>query len=231
MVSIVAPGVFMSSSNSATESGKSRRYSSGGIGRTISSWLPGRLSISAATSRSAPSASEETAVRAICPDRTRSGSAASNSLMYSTALAISVTSPGWPAVMSRWPVIPIRSRRATVPLSFGGSSPVAVFVTVRRAALLGADVVVVFLDDVHGRLLRGGAAAVDPDVGGDEVFLLVRVGALVLGDQPAGPGVGAVVEEQAVYVLVPRVVVLVVFVVLVLVIFVVVVFEGEGGVG
>jgi hypothetical protein len=65
---------------------------------------------------------------------------------------------------------------------------------------------------VHGRLLGGRAAAVDPDVGGDQVLLLVRVGALVLGYQPAGPGVGAVVQEQAVYVLVARVVVLVVVV-------------------
>ena len=78
----------------------------------------------------------------------------------------------------------------------------------RPAGLLGADVVVVFLDDVHGRLLCGRAAAVDADIGGDQVLLLVRVRALVLGDQPASR-VGAVVEQQAVHVLVARVVVLV----------------------
>jgi hypothetical protein len=77
------------------------------------------------------------------------------------------------------------------------------------AVLLGADVVVVFLDDVHGRLLRGRAAAVDADIGGDQVLLLVRVRALILGYQPAGSRVGAVVEQQAVHVLVARVVVLV----------------------
>ena len=79
----------------------------------------------------------------------------------------------------------------------------------RPAGLLGADVVVVFLDDVHGRLLGGRAAAVDADIGGDQVLLLVRMRALVLGDQPAGSRVGAVVEQQAVHVLVARVVVLV----------------------
>ena len=77
------------------------------------------------------------------------------------------------------------------------------------AVLLGADVVVVFLDDVHGRLLRGRAAAVDTDIGGDQVLLLVRVRALILGYQPAGSRVGAVVEQQAVHVLIARVVVLV----------------------
>src|SRR4029077_20067109 len=95
----------------------------------------------------------------------------------------------------------------------------------RRAELLGADVVVVFLDDVHGRLLRGRAAGVDPDVPRDQVFLLVRMGALVLGHQPAGPGIGAVVQEQAVHVLVPGVVVLEVLVLVVIVV------EVEDGVG
>jgi len=75
------------------------------------------------------------------------------------------------------------------------------------AALFRADVVVVLLDDVHGRFLRGRRAAVDPDVAGDQVLLLVRMGTLVLGHQPAGPRVGAVVEQQAVHVLVPRVLV------------------------
>ena len=97
------------------------------------------------------------------------------------------------------------------------------------AALLGADVVVVFLDDVHGRLFRGRGAAVDADVGGHQVLFLVRVGALVLGHQPAGPRVGTVVEQQAVHVLIPGVVVLVevLFVlVVVLVLYVLEVVEG-----
>lgn len=99
----------------------------------------------------------------------------------------------------------------------------------RPAGLLGADVVVVFLDDVHGRLLRGRAAGVDPDVARDQVLLLNRMGAFVLGHQPAGPGVGAVVQEQAVHVLVPRlVVVLDVLEVLVLIVILV---EVEDGVG
>ena len=75
------------------------------------------------------------------------------------------------------------------------------------AALFRADVVVVLLDDVHGRFFGGRGAAVDADVAGDQVLLLVRVGALILGHQPAGPRVRAVVEQQAVHVLVPRVLV------------------------
>ena len=106
-----------------------------------------------------------------------------------------------------------------IPLLPAGDYPAAG--PARPAALLGADVVVVFLDDVHGRLLRGRAAGVDPDVARDQVLFLVRMGAFVLGHQP-GPGVGAVVQEQAVHVLVPRlVVVLDVFEVLVLVVIVV----------
>jgi hypothetical protein len=77
------------------------------------------------------------------------------------------------------------------------------------ATSLRADVVVVLLDDVHRRFLRGRRAAVDPDVAGDQVLLLVRMGAFILGHQPAGPRVRAVVEQQAVHVLVPGVVVLV----------------------
>ena len=46
---------------------------------------------------------------------------------------------------------------------------------------------------------------------GDEVFLIVAMGALVLGHQPARPRVRAVVEQQAVEVLVGFVVVLAVF--------------------
>jgi hypothetical protein len=75
--------------------------------------------------------------------------------------------------------------------------------------LFGADVVVVFFYDVHGGFLGGRAAAVDADVGGDQVLLLVRVGSLVLGYETAGAGVGAVVQAQSVRVLLPRVVVIV----------------------
>ncbi len=113
-----------------------------------------------------------------------------------------------------------------IPLLPAGDYPAAG--PARPAVLLGADVVVVFLDDVHGRLLCGRAAAVDADVARDQVLLLIRMGALVLGHQP-GPGVGAVVQEQAVHVLVPRlVVVLDVLEVLVLVVILV---EVEDGVG
>jgi hypothetical protein len=94
-----------------------------------------------------------------------------------------------------------------IPLLPAGDYPAAG--PARPAGLLGADVVVVFLDDVHSGFLGGRAAAVDTDVGGHQVLLLVRMGALVLGDQPAGSRVGTVVEQQAVHVLVARVVVLV----------------------
>ena len=96
------------------------------------------------------------------------------------------------------------------------------------AALFGADVVVVVLDHVHGRLLRGRGAAVDADVGGHQVLFLVGMGALVLGDQPAGPRVRAVVQQQAVHVLVPRVLVVALAGFVVLVVFVVLVLEVVG---
>jgi hypothetical protein len=86
------------------------------------------------------------------------------------------------------------------------TAPPAPTVPPAPGGLLGTDVVVVFLDDVHGRFLGGRGAAVDPDVGGHQVLLLVGVGALVLGHQPPGPRVRAVVEQQPVDVLVPRVV-------------------------
>src|SRR5579862_231871 len=73
--------------------------------------------------------------------------------------------------------------------------------------LLGADVVVVFLDDVHGGFLGGGPAAVDALVAGEQVGHGDRVRALVRGDQAASPRVRAVVEQEAVHVLVSRVLV------------------------
>src|ERR1700734_350234 len=65
---------------------------------------------------------------------------------------------------------------------------------------------------MHGRFLGTGRATREPDVGRDQVFFVVGMSALVLGHQPASAGVGAVVEEQPVHVLVTRVLVLVVLV-------------------
>src|SRR6185437_15910828 len=69
-------------------------------------------------------------------------------------------------------------------------------------SVAGADVGVVVLHYVEGSLLGAGGPAVDADVTGDEVRLVVRMGALVLGDQTACPRVRAVVEQQPVDVLV-----------------------------
>ena len=52
--------------------------------------------------------------------------------------------------------------------------------------------------------------AVDADVAGDEILLVVRVGTLVLGHQPARAGIRAVVQQEPVEVLVGFLVVLVV---------------------
>ena len=73
--------------------------------------------------------------------------------------------------------------------------------------VVGADVVVVFLDDVHSGFLGGGPATVDARVAGEQVGHGDRVGTLVRGHQAACPRVGAVVEQEAVHVLVPRVLV------------------------
>src|ERR1700745_932865 len=90
-------------------------------------------------------------------------------------------------------------------------------------SVAGADVGVVVFDHVDRGFLRAGGPAVDPDVGRDEVFLIVGMGGLVLGHQPARPRVRAVVEQQAVDVLVGLVVVLAVFGQLVV--------QVEGGIG
>jgi len=74
---------------------------------------------------------------------------------------------------------------------------------------LSADVVIILLDHVHGRLLRGRRTPVDPDVTRDQVGLLVRMRSLVLGHQTARPRVRAVIEQEPVHVLIPRVLVLV----------------------
>jgi hypothetical protein len=60
---------------------------------------------------------------------------------------------------------------------------------------------------VHRRLLRGRRAAIDPGVTRDQIGLGVRVGPLVLGDQPPRAGIRPVVQQQPVDVLVPRVLV------------------------
>jgi hypothetical protein len=74
-------------------------------------------------------------------------------------------------------------------------------------SVAGADVVIVVVDCVDGRLLRGRRTAVDSGVVCDQVGLAVRLGSLILGSQPACPGVRAVIEEEPVHVLIPRVLV------------------------
>ena len=64
---------------------------------------------------------------------------------------------------------------------------------------------------MDGRLLCAGGPAVDADVAGDEIGLVVWMGALVLGYQPARPGIRAVVEQQPVEVLIGFLVVVAVF--------------------
>src|SRR5271165_3541924 len=80
-----------------------------------------------------------------------------------------------------------------------------------RLSVAGPDVGVVVFHHVDRRLLGAGGPAVDADVGGDEIGLAVWMGALVLGDQPARPGIRAVVEQEPVEILVGLLVVLVVF--------------------
>jgi hypothetical protein len=58
---------------------------------------------------------------------------------------------------------------------------------------------------VHGGFLGGGAAAIRADVVGQQPVLPAHLVAAVRGDQPPGPGIGAVVEQEAVDVLVGRV--------------------------
>ena len=48
-------------------------------------------------------------------------------------------------------------------------------------SVAGADVVIVVVDDVDGRLFRGPRAAVDPGVMRDKGGLFVRAGPLILG--------------------------------------------------
>jgi len=64
---------------------------------------------------------------------------------------------------------------------------------------------------VDGGFLGAGGPAVDADVAGDEILLVVGMGPFVLGHQPSRPRVRAVIEQEAVEVLVGFVVVVAVF--------------------
>src|ERR1700677_4749454 len=77
-------------------------------------------------------------------------------------------------------------------------------------SVIGTDVGVVVLDDVHRRLFRRRPAAVDPGVARDQIFLLVRMSSLVLGHQATRAGIRSVVEQEPVDVLLRLVLVLVV---------------------
>src|ERR1700683_1108987 len=90
---------------------------------------------------------------------------------------------------------------------------------------LGADVVVVLFYYVHRGLLGGRRASRGADVARYEVLLLIGVGALVLGDQAARAGIWSVIEQQAVDVLVARILVVLDVIVIVIAI------EVRGGVG
>ncbi len=74
-------------------------------------------------------------------------------------------------------------------------------------SVAGADVVIVVVDCVDGRLLRGRRTAVDSGVVCDQVGMVARMAFLILGYQPGLPGVQAVIEEEPVHVLIPRVLV------------------------
>ncbi len=65
-------------------------------------------------------------------------------------------------------------------------------------------VVLVVLDDVHGGLLGGRSAPVDPDVRTDQLAVDIGMGPLVGGDQAARPdGADLVIAQQVVLVDVP----------------------------
>ena len=75
-----------------------------------------------------------------------------------------------------------------------------------RPSAAAADVVIV-VDYVDSRLLRGRRTAVDSGVVCHQVGMVVRMAFLILGYEPALPGVRAVIEEEPVHVLIPRVLV------------------------
>src|ERR1035441_8408779 len=51
---------------------------------------------------------------------------------------------------------------------------------------------------MHGCLFRAGRAAVDADIAREKVLLLVGMRTLIRCDQPAGPGIGLVISEAVV---------------------------------
>jgi hypothetical protein len=147
-------------------------------------------------------------------------------IKLSTAASVSPGAPPVRHALGRHPRADVRERRAEFNVLLHGLIPLAAFVLfipVLLAAFgadfaglgitplafpandvlpVGADVGVVVLHDMHRRLFRGCAATIDPGVPRDEIRLLVRVGALVLGYQPARPCVRAVIEQQPVDVLI-----------------------------
>src|ERR1700722_4076714 len=68
----------------------------------------------------------------------------------------------------------------------------------QRRSVTGTDVVVVVTDDVHGRLFRRCRSAVDADVLREQIWLVVRIGALVFGYEPARARIRAVIKQQSV---------------------------------
>jgi hypothetical protein len=63
-------------------------------------------------------------------------------------------------------------------------------------SVAAADVVIVVVDCAGGCLLCGRRTAVDSGVVCDQVGMVVWMGFLILGYQPALPGVRAVIEEE-----------------------------------
>ncbi len=81
-------------------------------------------------------------------------------------------------------------------------------------SVAGPDVGVIVLHHVHRGFLRAGRSAVDAGVARDQIGLLVRMGALILGHQPACPRIRAVVEQEPVDVLIGLILVVGLFAVL-----------------
>src|SRR3984957_16485356 len=68
----------------------------------------------------------------------------------------------------------------------------------QRRSVTGTDVVVVVTDDVHGRFFRRCRSAVDADILREQIGLLVRIGALIFGHEPARTRIRAVIKQQAI---------------------------------
>src|SRR5215467_4732059 len=69
-------------------------------------------------------------------------------------------------------------------------------------SVAGTDVVIVLVHYVHRRLLGRRRTTVDPGVVRDKIGLGIRMGAFIVGHQPAGARIRAVVKQQPVHVLV-----------------------------